>query len=717
AQGVAFPEFRKCHARASGSGYTSRAASQAAFSITNDQTRTGMERNSLMEESLARAFQLAYFIHGDRETALNIAAEALAKLEVAVAAQDKRRYYTPTGRAAHAERFRTKVSVGELHLLQRLIYVESEPYERQAEQSPNGKFPDEEDMLIYFIKHLVRITVRRNSFYVTLGLSRLLHNYSTAETMDMYNVLVQDPGRVRDDYYYRSRKGRLMKELKERFGDRLRVTRGARGEERFQTDDAPGRHAELARECLQEFTPWSTDCAIPAGLDPFAEEIHDLAFDGSDPDREHAIEVNRFHAALHPDCFARLTRGLNFASPAERLTTPCFSMSKDRDQNRKPPRRSRRAPELDEAEMNAVKGLLAERSSRRKTAAAGLLRVIVDGSERARLDLDRAGRVRFETRENDELIEVRSADGLLLAAYLLNQDDLSEAEAPGRRSIVLESGQRISFATIKKADGETAGATIDLSYRETRLRRAASLGLRRFACALTDAWRANRLAVKPALAFSLLAIFVVLGLTLYWRAIEKRKESEWVKQPPTPAHVAPPSPQPTASPAQNKRRDPGGVRRPVTDGTPLIVQENKPSQPKPEEIIPPIEIGVNTSLRNPKPRAEGAKLAAVKKVHVDPLGAEPLAQRFRDLLMAGLRSGRRLTIVANRDEADAVIKGKLTAGRGDRISVTVRLININGDVIWPVKGPIAGRHYEGAAVIVANQVAQDLLADVQKAKR
>jgi hypothetical protein len=42
-----------------------RAASQAAFSATNDQTRTGMERNALTEESRARAFQLAYFIHGD----------------------------------------------------------------------------------------------------------------------------------------------------------------------------------------------------------------------------------------------------------------------------------------------------------------------------------------------------------------------------------------------------------------------------------------------------------------------------------------------------------------------------------------------------------------------------------------------------------------------------------------------------------------------------
>src|SRR4030095_2222793 len=144
-------------------------------------------------------------------------------------------------------------------------------------------------------------------------------------------------------------------------------------------------------------------------------------------------------AALHPDCFAHLAAGLKFASPAERLSTPYFCMAKDKnhDQDRKTPRRSRPAPQLDEAELNAIKNALAERSSRRKTVAAGLLRVIVDGSERARLDPSRASRVRFETRENDELIEVRSADGILLATYLLNQDDFSQGAGNGRGVVSL----------------------------------------------------------------------------------------------------------------------------------------------------------------------------------------------------------------------------------------------------------------------------------------
>jgi hypothetical protein len=697
---VAFPEFRKCHACAKTGGYTLGAASQAALSVTNDQTRTDMESNSLMEESIARAFRLAYFIHGDRETALNIAAEALAKLEVAAAAQDKRLYYTPTGRAARAERFRTKVSVGEMHLLQRLVYVESEPYERQAEQCSNDNSSDEEDMLIYFIKHLARITVRRNSFYVTLGVSRLLHNYSTAETMEMYNVLVQDPGRVRDDYYYRSRKGRLMKELLERFGDRLRVTRGARGEERFQTDDAPWRHAQLARECLQEFTPWNTNCAIPSDLDPFTVELHDLAFDGSDPDREHAIEVNRFHAALHPDCFEHLAASLNFASPAERLTTPHFSMTKDRnhDQDRKPPRRDRRAPQLDDAEMNAVKHALAERSSRRKTAAAGLLRVFVDGSERARLDLNRASGVRFETWENDELIEVRAVDGTLLATYLLNQDDLSAAAPREQSSIVLEGGQRISFAAFKKIDG----VTIDLSYRETRLSRAAALRLRRLGLIAGEALRDHEIAGwKSAMTFAAIVI-IAIGLIFYLRGqranpndVADHNRGQVINSP-TPST---PAPDPQSAQRDEKRRpEPAPPSR--QDNSPVIIVQN----------FPPTDPG----LRGGGQRPRGASLPEVKKVHVASFGDDSIGRQFYDQLISALRGNLRFSLTTDPNEADAELKGKITATRAEQVSVSVRLVNAKGEVVWPVKGHSLGKQYQGSIANITGQIARDLIADMSK---
>src|SRR5262249_34385801 len=145
------------------------------------------------------------------------------------------------------------------------------------EHSNDARAAGEEDLVVHFIKHLVRKTTKRNSFYVTLGLGRLLHSYTTAETMDIYSAVIQDPERVKDDFYFRSRKGALMEELKQRFGDLLRVSHGPRGEERFETVDNPGRFAELVRDCLGFFTPWNTPCLVPAGIDPIREGLPVLA--------------------------------------------------------------------------------------------------------------------------------------------------------------------------------------------------------------------------------------------------------------------------------------------------------------------------------------------------------------------------------------------------------------------------------------------------------
>src|SRR5215467_14607321 len=103
---------------------------------------------------LNRAFQLACFIHGDKGTALKVLNLSLERLETAVAAQDKRLYYTPAGkRISPPDRStgsRYKVSFTESQLLQRLIYLTSEPFEIQQELSDFPRHIDEEDMVIHF---------------------------------------------------------------------------------------------------------------------------------------------------------------------------------------------------------------------------------------------------------------------------------------------------------------------------------------------------------------------------------------------------------------------------------------------------------------------------------------------------------------------------------------------------------------------------------------
>jgi hypothetical protein len=307
-----------------------------------------------MEEKLSRAFQLAYFILREIQAALFATREAVSALDVTLVRQDKRVHYLPS--------HRTKVSLGEWQMLQRLVYFASEPEERRQEE--HGV--PEESLVTHYIKHLVYITGRRNSFFVALGLSRLLHNYTTAETAQIHELVAQNPDRGRDDSYYRRRKAQLMRELQERFGALLAVHRGARGEERFQALPDTQSYMARVRECLREFTPWETYCNLPTSFDPHTDELPSLCFRGDDPDGEHEVEIRRIHALLHPDCFERLLTALRLDGPAKRLEVPEFQL---RDSQPPEPPSGGQPPttQLSEEDMQSLK-----ESINRSANAAGV---------------------------------------------------------------------------------------------------------------------------------------------------------------------------------------------------------------------------------------------------------------------------------------------------------------------------------------------------------
>ena len=88
-------------------------------------------------EYFRRAFELAYFIHPHMEVAMRVAEAAVCKLEIAFGKQGRRFYYVPAGQrqsSALAPRaVRTKVSLREEHLLQLLVYIESDSWEHSSE--------------------------------------------------------------------------------------------------------------------------------------------------------------------------------------------------------------------------------------------------------------------------------------------------------------------------------------------------------------------------------------------------------------------------------------------------------------------------------------------------------------------------------------------------------------------------------------------------------
>ncbi len=661
-----------------------------------------MSDSALRMDLLVRAYKLAYFIHGDKAAAIEIAEDALSKLEVACAAQDKRLYYSPVGRAS-SRGSRSKVSLSEPHLLQRLVYIGSEPYEKQREQANKV---DEEVMTIHFIKHLVKTTIKRNSFYVTLGLSRLLHNYSTAETAEIYNLVVQNPDRVRDDYYYRSRKACLMKEIKDRFEDRLTATRGHRGEERFQPQTDSSRLSPLVRECLDHFTPWGSPCSVPEKFDPRAQTIARLDFDGGDPDEEHRVEANRIHSVVHPDCYLRLVTALGLESPDSRLEIPQFLFSEHKSDHSD----RRNPPPLDENDLAAINRRLSDQSSRRKFATAGLMRIMVDGRQRALIDPLRSAQARFEVRSDEEIVEVIGDEsGLLLATLIFDFEEMKRGDLS--RSITLEGGQKIEFSVSPVDDpfGEAASAIVDVAYQETAFARAASLAVRRRMFALAEGLRAwamsGREVWKPALA--LIALMLLVGSVFLF--IRGQQNDTTARQTPqeTPANDQPPSSESQESP-QPKQMESQPTQPRKLDGEEIAKNrpESRPNDP-----------AESSRTRSTVPSTPGMTLMEVKRIHVEVTGGESFNGQIRDLLAASLQSGGRVTLALSRDQADAVLKVHAKTDASGKATVFARLVNASGYVLWPAETKGSGAKFIGSPQQVASLISGALLSEIEKPAR
>jgi len=676
-----------------------------------------MEKVPFNDALFAKAFRLAYFIHCDREVALQIATEACSKLEVACAAQDKRLYYTPTGRTS-SRVSRTKVSLSEPHLLQRLVYIGSEARERQREEA--GRVSGEE-MIIYYIKHLVRITAKRNSFYVALGLSRLLHNYSTMETAQLYGLVIQDPDRVPDDYYHRSRKGRLMREMKDRFGNRLGIVKGQRGEERFQTQETTMKIRELVKNCLRAFTPWGTPCVVPEGHDPLSETIPHLSFDGDDPDQEHDVEVNRIHSILHPNCYERLTDSLGLDLPEARLGIPWFGMSSEgsgRGSDRSDP------PDVSENELNAIRVVLAQESARRRVAAAGLMKVIVDGAERARFDPRKASGVKLELGSDAELIEVHSSDergDVVLAVFITDFESSARDNLTDRQSITLEGGQKLSFSTslLKDSRGEIEGAAIEIAYSETGFARAALLSLNRIFYRASnlfgEAEQPSSALWKPALALALLAVLIG-GVFFALRSGQPRNEDGPIAE----------APQSSVSPEPNNNLNQSGVAKNEENQKPS--DPSQPQQPQPkvmpedEKLLatnkPPVEpdpkeiSSGNSRVRSVSPRIVGAALPEVVRIRIQVSGDDEVNHRVQQILADALNSTERFTAVESIDEAQAELKVSVIGDpESKKGALIVRLVNESGYVLWPVNASGSGAKYTGSA----NEIAPVMMGDLMRA--
>src|SRR5262245_1209410 len=633
-----------------------------------------------MEDKLRRAFQLAYFILREQQAALRATREAVSALDVTLVRQDKRIHYQPE--------HRTKVSLGEWQMLQRLVYFAAETEERRQEEHE----ATEAALVLHYLKHLVYITVYRSSFFVALGLSRILHNYSTAETMQIHELVLQDPERGRDDSYYRRRKAQLMREMLARFGELLTVQRGARGEERFLALPDAQSYLALIREGLNKFTPWDTHCHLPAAFDPHTDELPYLRFRGGDPDGEHEVEIRRMHTLLHPDCFERLLAALRLDTSSERLEVPQLQL---RDSQNSTPPNGGQPPtaQLSEEDMQNLKESVIQERERRRRFSPTLLRIVIDGVERTRWLLAQSHHSQIEITSSDKCIEIygrTDGEDLRLAMHLLSYD-VDDHLRPVAAALTLESGQQLRLAIEPQSatDEEDAGATLIVSYRETTLLRA----LR---------WWWHRLLNnpkiqfwKPALALLLLALFF-FSLIQYFKGI-RNAHNGYIVTNDTPTPTISPQPIPTVTPNPRPSSSPPFPRNDV------IAMDIRPPTGAPDEPLTRGEL------------AQAAGLLEAQKVYLVVSGTQ--RERARQLLLKQLPADNLFSLTDDTAEANIALKVTVDAAQQDRVVLTAHIADANGNVIWPLTTGTIGRQYKGPFKKAVVKFSRELAGDLQRLKR
>src|SRR5258708_2104543 len=460
---------------------------------TNSQAQTDL---------LEKGLQLACFVSSDRSTAIEILIGAIEKLKVECRRQ-KRRFYWRFKHPTHPTRFITRK---DSDTLQWLIMFESELYEKQQERNVMGSL---RNMIIRYVKYLVRVATSMSSFYVAVGVNRLLYDYSTSETQSAYEMLTQ---RFLGADQYRRAKSTLMKSVQQHFGGLLRTCKTHHGEIRFEPDDDQKRWLGLAMECLTFFTPWSTEALCSqlaaAATNTMKFSLDTLAISPEKGDRN-GIEVSCCHILIEPVCNRRLVRELAFDPPETKLALPRFFMNKNSEiQDGDGDQRGRGAPELSHDERALIAERLELTDARRRRVQPSFLDVVVDGIKIVRLDLKQKGPINFKLKEGGEVVEIRGGDEcgqLLLANHLIPYAEDSFQSA--KKTVMINCGKLdLAVSPSMDSSNSTPRAALTLKYSPN------------FQLARPDAmWRIVRQSWRPITSYAATGLATaVIGWGLSW---------------------------------------------------------------------------------------------------------------------------------------------------------------------------------------------------------
>jgi hypothetical protein len=174
------------------------------------------------------------------------------------------------------------------------------------------------------------------------------------------------------------------------------------------------------------------------------------------------------------------------------------------------------------------------------------------------------------------------------------------------------------------------------------------------------------------------------------------------------------------------------------------------------------------SIQAVEPEPTQPSLAHVRRIYMEPLTGGDASNQMRDMIIAALQNSKLFTITDNLERADAFLRGSsddkvftdehstsdsigfhATTGSGSsanstygtgssshqntgagitdsesshikerrhEASASIRLVDLNGDVIWSTTQESVGGKFRGAMADVADKIARQLTDDTRKAR-
>lgn len=197
---------------------------------------------------------------------------------------------------------------------------------------------------------------------------------------------------------------------------------------------------------------------------------------------------------------------------------------------------------------------------------------------------------------------------------------------------------------------------------------------------------------------------------LYWFSVKPTTPGKESAHNVTPSPLHSPAASPSSAfPAPSTTASPGV--RPTAPSSPTVGDDVIIADIQARDVSNPAE-----SLTRSE-RMEAVGLLQAKKVCLEISGSNGLRQSVAQHRKQRLQGDSRFNFVENGDEADLALKVSVAAAPSNHITLTARLVDANGNVVWPLTPRTAGRRYIGAADKTIAAFSRDLTGDVRRLER